>query len=88
MDLGNVVTELSEKELEQEQNAMKMFDVVEAENKKLVLRVKELEFDCAEMAKQNHELSERVKKLAMRQPSWPKGFKPQGRKLERRGETR
>ena len=84
MDLGNVAVELSEKEFEQEQNAIRMLDVVEAENKKLVIRVKELEFDCAELTKNNSELSERVKRLATRQPSWPKGFNPQGRNTNSR----
>ena len=42
-------------------------------------RVKELEFDCAELQKSNSELSERTKKLANRQPSWPKGYCPQRR---------
>ena len=45
----------------------------------LVARVKELEFDCAELTKENSEMSERVKKLASRQPSWPKGYRPQRR---------
>ena len=42
-------------------------------------RVKELEFDCAELTKENSELSERTKKLATRQPTWPKGYRPQRR---------
>ena len=42
-------------------------------------RVKELEYDCAELDQSNSELSERVKKLANRQPSWPKGYRPQRR---------
>ncbi len=42
-------------------------------------RVKELEFDCAELQRSNSELSERTKKLASRQPSWPKGYRPQRR---------
>ena len=42
-------------------------------------RVKELEFDCAELTKENSDISERVKKLATRQPSWPKGYRPQRR---------
>ena len=42
-------------------------------------RVKELEFNCAELTKENSEMSERVKKLASRQPSWPKGYRPQRR---------
>ena len=45
----------------------------------LVARVKELEFDCAELSKENSELSERTKKLASRQPTWPKGHRPQRR---------
>ena len=47
--------------------------------KTLTARVKELEYDCAELAKTNEELSERCKKLASRQPSWPKGYRPQRR---------
>ena len=42
-------------------------------------RINELEHDCAELQKSNSELSERVKKLAGRQPSWPKGYRPQRR---------
>ena len=42
-------------------------------------RVKELEFDCAELSQNNSELLERVKKLGTRQPTWPKGYRPQRR---------
>ena len=52
---------------------------VENEVTTLVARVKELEFDCAELTKENSEMSERVKKLASRQPTWPKGYRPQRR---------
>ena len=45
----------------------------------LTVRVKELEYDCAELVKQNEVLSERCKTLATRQPSWPKGYRPQRR---------
>jgi len=45
----------------------------------LQVRIKELEYDCAELDQSNSELSERVKKLANRQPSWPKGYRPQKR---------
>ena len=45
----------------------------------LTARVKELEYDCAELVKKNEELSARCKKLATRQPSWPKGYRPQRR---------
>ena len=51
------------------------------ENEVLVLtrRVKALEWDCAELTIVNSELQERVKKLASRQPAWPKGYRPQRR---------
>ena len=52
---------------------------LESEVQVLSSRVKELEWDCAELSKHNSELSERVKKLASRQPAWPKGFRPQRR---------
>ena len=45
----------------------------------LTARVKELEYDCAELVKKNEELAARCKKLASRQPSWPKGYRPQRR---------
>ena len=52
------------------------------ENKVQVLtgRVKALEYDCAELQQSNSELQERVKKLASRQPAWPKGYRPQNRR--------
>jgi cell division protein FtsB len=49
--------------------------VVELEN-----QVKALGFDNAELVKANDELRERVNKLASRQPSWPKGYRPQNRR--------
>ena len=52
---------------------------LENEVSTLGARVKELEFDCAELQISNSELSERTKKLASRQPSWPKGYRPQRR---------
>ncbi len=39
-------------------------------------RIKKLEYDCAELTKQNEELRERCKLLASRQPEWPKGYRP------------
>jgi hypothetical protein len=77
MDLGNVVSETSEKEFEQEQNAIRMLDIVEAENKELIIQVKKLEFDCAEHSKVISDLNDRIKRLAMRTPSWPKGISSQ-----------
>ena len=52
---------------------------VENEVQVLTSRVKVLEYDCAELQKSNSELQERVKKLASRQPAWPKGYRPQRR---------
>ena len=52
---------------------------LENEVQVLSRRVKELEWDCAELSKHNSELQERVKKLASRQPAWPKGYRPQRR---------
>ena len=49
------------------------------EKETLIKRVKELEYDLAEMSVKNEELMERVKKLANRQPSWPKGYRPSRR---------
>ena len=42
-------------------------------------QIKALEFENAELVKFNEELRERVKKLASRQPSWPKGYRPRRR---------
>ena len=39
-------------------------------------QIKALQYDNAQLTVQNGELSERVKKLATRQPSWPKGYTP------------
>ena len=43
---------------------------------KLEQQVKSLQYDCAELQKHNDELADRVKKLASRQPVWPKGYQP------------
>ena len=39
-------------------------------------RVRELEYDCAELTKHSQDLAERVKILASRQPTWPKKYRP------------
>jgi len=52
---------------------------LEYEVQTLTARVKELEYDCASLTQANSELAERVKKLAFRQPAWPKGYRPQRR---------
>ena len=43
-------------------------------------RIKVLEFENAELVKSNRQLSDRVKKLASRQPSWPRGYRPNRRR--------
>ena len=43
---------------------------------KLEQQVKTLQYDCAELQMHNDELADRVKKLASRQPIWPKGYQP------------
>ena len=52
----------------------KAFDVLET--MQLKNRVKQLEYDNAELVKSNEELRERCKKLASKQPEWPKGYRP------------
>ena len=52
---------------------------LENEVQVLTTRAKVLEYDCAELQKSNSELQEQVKKLASRQPAWPKGYRPQRR---------
>jgi|TARA_R110000796_G_scaffold165059_1_gene281870 hypothetical protein len=39
-------------------------------------RMKVLEFENAELQRQNAELMERCKILASRVPAWPKGYRP------------
>jgi hypothetical protein len=39
-------------------------------------RIRKLEHECAELQIKNNEMSERVKKLATRQPEWPQGYRP------------
>ena len=45
---------------------------------------KEDEIEMMYLKKENEEMRERVKKLASRQPSWPKGYRPQREKSNRR----
>ena len=46
--------------------------------------VKALQFDNAELVNANDELAERCTKLASRQPSWPKGYRPPRRNFEKK----
>ena len=39
-------------------------------------KIKALQYDNAQLTVQNSELSQRVTKLASRQPAWPKGYSP------------
>ena len=48
----------------------------EERTEELQSRVRELEYDCAELTKHNQDLSERVKNLASRHPTWPKKYRP------------
>ena len=52
-------------------NALDALEGIQLKN-----RIKKLEYDCAELTKQNEELRERCKLLASRQPEWPKGYRP------------
>jgi len=38
--------------------------------------IRALQFDNAELVRTNDDLADRVKKLASRQPAWPKGYTP------------
>ena len=46
----------------------------------LIKQIKDLQFALAEMTVENEGLKLRVKKLATRQPQWPKGYRPQNRR--------
>ena len=54
------------------------------EGMQLKNRVKQLEYDNAELVKSNEELRERCKKLATRIPEWPKGYRPTRRAFAER----
>ncbi len=56
---------------------VKAKEFFEHKSKELEVKIKELQYDLAELQKQNYNLSERCKKLATRQPAWPKGYRPQ-----------
>ena len=60
----------------------KAFEALEA--MQLKNRVKQLEYDNAELVKSNEELRERCKKLASKQPEWPKGYRPTRKKYTAR----
>ena len=49
--------------------------------------IKVLQFDNAELVVKNQELRERVESLATRQPTWPKGYRPQRRHTPKKNWT-
>ena len=56
----------------------------ESKIQELEVEVKSLSFDNAELVKSNDELTERVKTLASRQPTWPKGIVHNGDIFQRK----
>ena len=56
---------------------------LETDNEKLTSRIKELEFDCAELQRDNEQMRKRIKTLASRTPEWPKGYKPIRKNLKK-----
>ena len=48
----------------------------EHKSQRLESRVKDLEFNCAELQRENEEMKVKVKKLSSRTPEWPKGYRP------------
>ena len=61
-------------------NAKNAFQALE--DMQLKNRVKQLEYDNAELVKANEQLRERCKLLASRQPEWPKGYRPTRRPFD------
>ena len=59
----------------------------EAKVSELAERIAVLEFDNAELVVKNQELRERVESLATRQPTWPKGYRPQRRHTPKKNWT-
>ena len=60
----------------------KAFDVLET--MQLKNRVRQLEYDNAELVKSNEELRDRCKRLASKPPEWPKGYRPTRKKYTAR----
>ena len=46
--------------------------------------IRALQFDNAELVRTNDDLADRVKKLASRQPAWPKGYRPRRNNHQRK----
>ena len=58
-------------------NTVRVEGFFEARCRELENEVKAVQFDNADLDRRNKQLFERVEKLANRQPTWPKGYKPQ-----------
>ena len=58
-------------------NTVRVEGFFEARCRELENEVKAAQFDNAELDTKNKQLFERVEKLANRQPTWPKSYKPQ-----------
>ena len=52
----------------------------DANVEQLTKELKDLQFTLAEMTIESEQLKARVKKLATRQPQWPKGYRPYNKK--------
>ena len=70
---------MDKKEVERFAGVARKESFFESQVTDLNSRIKALEFDNAELSVKNEELMERVKKLANRQPSWPKVYRPHRR---------
>ena len=57
----------------------------EHKSQRLENRVKDLEFNCAELQRQNEEMREKIKKLSYRTPEWPRGYRPARRVPKKNG---
>ena len=55
----------------------KQIGFLETQVNEMSNRIKNLEYDLAEMSVNNSQLRERVKTLATRIPAWPKGYRTQ-----------
>jgi hypothetical protein len=58
-------------------NTVRVEGFFEARCRELEIEVKALQWNNSELDDMNRNLSGRVEKLANRQPTWPKSYKPQ-----------
>ena len=65
--------------MEQERQSESAYSAIvflENQVNEMSARMKNLEYDLAEMTVGNNQLQERVKALANRTPAWPKDYRP------------